>query len=318
MSKLKISAVIPAYNSGEYIAEAINSILSQTHPVDEIIVIDDGSTDNTEAVIRGLHADIVYFRQVNQGPSAARNQGIKLAQGDWIAFLDADDQWVPDKIARQLANLERYPELRLLTADMREIDKQGVLLTDSALAKHKLLDEFQQLAGAPLPNAATALLRKNFIPPSTVLVWREALLDAGLFNENIRFGEDLELWVKIAAKYPINCLPEILILRRLHGNNATQNILGMLEDLVKVMRSLKNTIPNELANQHCNPDRLIADSLADLGYWHFSQANYQKARAAFWESVKAKISGRALLYLIASWLPPSVISGIKAIKNSSS
>ncbi len=311
---MKITAVIPSYNNADFIADAINSILRQTQPVDEIIVIDDGSTDNTEQIVQALSADIIYFKQENRGPSAARNQGIKLAKGDWIAFLDADDQWVQNKIETQLGNLERYPELRLLTADMTEIDKHGQVLTKSALAKHNLFDGFQRLNGGPIPNALTALLEKNFIPPSTVLVFREILFETGLFNENIRFGEDLELWAKIAAKYPINCLPESLALRRLHGNNATQNILRMLEDLVKVLRSLKSNVRNELASQGCNIDMLIANSLTNLGYWYFSQARYKEARTAFLSSLNERITTRAILYLFSSCLPHTFILGIKAVK----
>jgi glycosyltransferase involved in cell wall biosynthesis len=311
---MKISAVIPAYNSAEFIADAIHSILGQTCPVDEIIVVDDGSSDETGRIVGGLPGNIRYHRQDNQGPSAARNQGIKMAQGDWIAFLDADDQWTPDKIEKQLATLERYPELHLIAGDMTEIDTGNRLLTASVLAKHRLLERFQALRGQPVANALAALISKNFIPTGTVLARRDTVLAAGLFNEAIRFGEDLELWAKIAAKHPITCLPDILMRRRQHGNNATQLTGRMLEDLVKVMQSLESGIATELRHQGLNPDQLVARGFADLGYWYFSAADYGKARSAFVASLRASINRRAALYLLSTCLPPALIKAVKTLK----
>ena len=311
---MKISAVIPAYNSTGFIADAINSILKQTHPVDEIIVIDDGSSDNTEQVVCNLPGNIRYQKQSNQGPSAARNLGIKAAQGDWIAFLDADDQWTPDKIEQQLITLRRYPELHLIAGDMEEIDNQNNCLTPSVLAKHHLLQGFQALDGQPVPNALASLLSKNFIPTGTVLVRRDTLLEVGLFNQSIRFGEDLELWAKIAALYPITCLPVVLMLRRQHGNNATQMTGLLLQDLVKVMKSLRNSNATQLKTQNLDPDRLVAGSLADLGYWYFSQSEYDKARAAFLDSLREAINQRAAIYFLSACLPQNLITGIKSIK----
>ena len=311
---MKISAVIPAYNSADFIADAIASIVKQTHPVDEIIIVDDGSADNTEQVVQGIFGAIRYYKQANQGPSAARNQGVKMAGGDWIAFLDADDQWTPDKIEKQLAALARYPELQLIAGDMAEIDSQNRLLTPSVLDKHQLLQDFRQLGGQPMPHALTALLRKNFIPTGTVLVRRDVVLAAGLFNESIRFGEDLELWAKIAARHAITCLPQILMLRRLHGNNATQLTGRMLADLVKVMQSLSDAIPAELKQQGLNPRRLVAGSYADLGYWYFSVNDYSAARSALRASLRAAVNRRAALYLLSACLPPSWVTGIKSIK----
>jgi glycosyltransferase involved in cell wall biosynthesis len=311
---MKISAVIPAYNSADFIADAIDSILKQTHPVDEIIVIDDGSSDNTEQIVCNLPGNIHYHKQTNQGPSAARNGGIKIAQGDWIAFLDADDQWTSDKIERQLATFKRYPELHLIAGDMQEIDNQNNCLTASVLAKHHLLQGFQELDGQPVPNALASLISKNFIPTGTVLVRRDTLYAVGLFNEAIRFGEDLELWAKIAARHSITCLPVVLMLRRQHGNNATQLTDRLLQDLVKVMKSLRNSIATQLKAQELNADQLVAGSLADLGYWYFSQTEYSKARTAFLGSLREAINRRAALYFLSACLPHSLVTGIKSIK----
>ncbi|OAI18599.1 MULTISPECIES: glycosyltransferase family 2 protein [Methylomonas] len=311
---MKISAVIPAYNNAAFLRAAIASVRNQSHQVDEIIVVDDGSVDNTETVIADLGSDIVYHRQDNQGPSAARNQGISLANGDWIAFLDADDQWTPDKIAKQLQVLQTHPALRLIAGDMAEIDTDNRLLTASVLDKHGLSEKFSQLAGAPVPNALAALVAKNFIPTGTVLVSKAALYEACLFNPTIRFGEDLELWAKIAAKHPISCLPDTLMLRRQHGNNATQASERMLVDLTRVMDSLARQIGPELRAQGVSPDDLVSRAFWTLGYWYFNNGARTDARSAFRSSLTRKANAPALLYLIASQLTPGAIAAVRAVK----
>lgn len=311
---MRISAVIPAYNAESFIRQALESIQHQTRPIDEIIVVDDGSTDNTEALIHAMAPDAIYLRQKNQGPSAARNRAIEAASGDWIAFLDADDQWTPEKTATQLAVLARHPTLCLIAADMTEIDTLGKQLTPSVLAKHQQQAFFQALDGAPIPKALSILVKKNFIPTGTVLVKREVLIEAACFSPDIRFGEDLELWAKIACHHPITCLPKQLMHRRQHGANATQNTGPMLADLVKVMRSIGTYGATQLQQQGIDPATLIAAAIADLGYWQFSQASYREARRTFFRSLKTHINKRALFYAIVCLLPNKLIKEGKALK----
>ena len=313
---MKISAIIPAYNSQDFILDAIKSIQNQTHPIDEIIVIDDGSTDNTQQLIQSQTKNIIYLKQDNQGPSAARNAGIKLAKGDWIAFLDADDQWTSDRIEKQLDALSLSPELHLLAGDMQEIDLDNKVITQSVLAKHSLLEPFQINQSRPIHNALAQLVTKNFIPTGTVLVKRSTVLEAGLFNINIRFGEDLELWAKIAAKHPITCLPEILMLRRLHQQNATNATAAMLVDLVNVMQSISLYANDSLSKQNINSYKLMADTWNNLAYWHFVNHDYQQAKLAFWNALNNKINKRSIIYLTACLLPKGLINSIRKLKGS--
>ncbi len=313
---MKISAIIPAYNSAAFIHDAIDSVLSQTYSVDEIIVVDDGSNDKTANVIRGLGQDIIYLRQENQGPSAARNLGIEKAVGDWIAFLDADDQWTPEKTEEQLSALKKHPELRLIASDMAEIDKKSSTITATSLGKHHLLEYFQQLDGKPLPDALAALMTKNFIPTGTVLVERQTLLAAGLFNRNIRFGEDLELWAKIASRQFVTCLPKVHMLRRQHDDNATGSTLPMLLDLVNVTRSVREAAEKTLKSQGLNADKLVANALWDLGYWYFSHDDFAHARRAFSASLKEQPSKRALTYHLLCSLPAGLTRKLRKAKQS--
>jgi glycosyltransferase involved in cell wall biosynthesis len=311
---MQISVVIPAYNSAAFIADAITSIQKQSYPVFEIIVIDDGSSDDTLAVVKSLPGTILYHKQDNKGPAAARNQGIRLASGLWVAFLDADDQWTPDKIKKQLAILARFPELHLIAGDMSEIAQDDTVLTASVLDKHGLLDGYLKDQGRPITNALGMLLSKNFIPTGTVLVRKETLIAVGMFNEVIHFGEDLELWARISAYYPMTCLPEILMLRRLHSNNATYETASMLTDKVKVMKSLRQCIALPLKLQGMNPDRLVAEAIADVAYWYFNLKEYKKSRWASLASLRESLNSRALVYGLAACLPASFLMLLKQIK----
>ena len=309
-----ISAVIPVYNSAAFIPQAVASINAQSCRVDEIIIVDDGSTDNTEAIVRGLGDNIRYIRQDNRGPSAARNTGIQAARGDMIAFLDADDQWTPDKIEHQLTVMQHNNSLALVAGDMAEINLQDKVTVPSVLNKHSLRGLFADLAGAPLPNALSLLMRTNFIPTGTVLARRSSLLNAGGFNENIRYGEDLELWARIAANEAITCLPEVMMLRRQHDHNATRSMEPLLEDLVKVASSVRSWGARHISRQGGNPDLLVAEALNNLGYWQFSSGQFATARQSFKHSLREKFTARALLYRSLCIMPASLIRNLRNLK----
>lgn len=310
---LQISAVIPTYNNAAFIKDAVLSILHQTVPAAEIIIVDDGSTDNTQQIIQQLDGNIHYIRQQNRGPSAARNVGIKAAKGEWIAFLDADDQWTKDKLEKQIQALHNSPELKLIAGDMSEINIDNQVLEASVLNKHHFLDKFSALNGQPIPDAFIELLRKNFIPTGTVLIKKDILLEAGLFNDSIRYGEDLELWAKVASQHPITCLPEVLMLRRQHGSNSTQSAEPMLTDLIKVMESVKSYTDKQHVQSY-NPDQHIADALNNLGYWYFNNHQFSKAQNIFHRSLKILPTRRALLYLIIGLLPNRLVIKLRTIK----
>ena len=309
-----ISAVIPAYNSALFIADAISSIRSQTCPVDEIIVVDDGSIDNTSEVIRQAGSDIRYIHQDNAGPSSARNRGIDSASGDLIAFLDADDQWTPRRIEKQMDVMRDNSGIALVAGDMAEIDSQGKIIVPTVLGKHSMLDFFQDLGGLPIPNALALLMEINFIPTGSVLAKKSVLLATGCFNTELRYGEDLELWGRIAVNHAITCLPEVLMLRRQHGNNATQSMGPLLGDLVKVAESARSWGRASLLQSGVDPDRLVAQAWANLGYWHFTSRHLPHAHAAFFSSLREKFTSRAAFYASISLLPENVVNFMRLVK----
>ena len=309
-----IAAVIPTYNCAKYLEEAVSSVRAQTVPVQQIIIVDDGSMDGTDNVVSRLGADICYLKQQNAGPSAARNAGVQAANAEWVGFLDADDVWFPEKSARQLKLLEKCADLALIATDREEIDGDGAVIVRSLFERHGLLPYFQQLAGDPIPGALARLVKKNFIPTSSVMVKRQVVDELGGFNTDIRFSEDLELWGRIAAYHPIACLPDVLTQYRRHGDNAVTKTEKMLSGSIQTMRSLRLNCCEALLAEGCDPNRLVAEHLAALGYFYFDQGRPEIARPSFVESLSEKPTARALLYLLAAHFPARALSAMRSIK----
>lgn len=180
-----VSVVIPTYNSAAWLCEAIDSVLAQTAPPRQIIVIDDGSTDQTASVIERYAGRIEYVRQANQGVSAARNHGLRLAREEYVAFLDADDVWHPAKLQMQLETMHAVSDLVLLGT--RSFDWP--------------CDFMPRAVGCPLLNRVTwkQLVVKNRLVTSSVLARRDALKEAGFFDTALQGPEDRDMWLRLAT-----------------------------------------------------------------------------------------------------------------------
>lgn len=185
-SKPQVTIIIPCYNCERYVQEAINSILSQTYKNYEIVVIDDGSTDQTSACLEPYHDRIRYVYQSNQGVSAARNYGIQLAQGELVAFLDADDYFLPDKLEAQTAVFEANPNFGIVHSGWRRVDHNGRWLTD--------VEPWHEV---PKLNLESWLLWKPVLP-SAMMFRRDWLQKAGGFDPSFPQSEDTELILRLA------------------------------------------------------------------------------------------------------------------------
>lgn len=189
---MRISVVIPAYNAARFLPRCLASVLAQTHSAEEILVVDDGSTDDTAAVASSFGGVRVLSRS-NGGLSAARNTGIQSATGDWIALLDADDLWAPEKLAAQAERVR--PDTVLVYTGIRVFGEDGV----------------HQVCTAMDPAEARKALRyRNPITPSSVIARREALLRDGGFREDLRACEDWEMWVRLQRGGDFSAVPEAL------------------------------------------------------------------------------------------------------------
>jgi glycosyltransferase involved in cell wall biosynthesis len=200
---MKISAVIPAYNSEATIARAIDSVLAQTRSADEIIVVDDGSTDRTAEVIGSYGDKVILIRQENAGASVARNTGIEAATGEWIAFLDADDEWLPEKLKLQSEHLTRHPDLKWTTANFYRChcDRNHQYVPDMSES---------QVQGRK-KNAVSNEIFADYLViypdgvkghTDTMLIRRDLLIEAGLFFSGQKRMNDIDMFFRIAFIEP--------------------------------------------------------------------------------------------------------------------
>jgi glycosyltransferase involved in cell wall biosynthesis len=208
-----VSVVIPAFNAEAFIGECIGSALSQTYPQVEVIVVDDGSTDATASVVARFGTAVRCLRQANARQAAARNAGIKAASGEFVAFLDADDVWRPEKLERQLALFEERPELGLVYCSVEEIDPHGkpLGLRRAALRGRAGKEILLGRAG-------------NGICGSTPVVPRRVFDLVGDFDVTLPPCEDMEFFWRVADRLPIDFVDEPLVGYRVHAGNAHKNL----------------------------------------------------------------------------------------------
>jgi glycosyltransferase involved in cell wall biosynthesis len=219
-----VSVLIPVYNGAEFVSTAISSALNQRNIEVEVIVIDDGSTDATPAVLASFGDRIRVLRQSNAGHVKARNNGAKIAQGDWLAFLDADDDWLPDKLAKQLARVEGSIGM-VYTERMNfgETDR----VTGNQSDTQELLDGdiFEQL-----------LVQGNFVTVSSVIIRKSIYEQLGGFEESLLVCEDWDMWLRYTAQGGlVGVVREPLTRYRWHPGAMTRNLQRMLEGRLKVV-----------------------------------------------------------------------------------
>lgn len=206
---MPISVIIPVFNRPNEILCSVNSVMSQSHAVDELIIVDDGSTDNTATVISDLQLTypsiIKIITQTNKGVSAARNAGINLAKGEWLAFLDSDDEWLPNKISTFLEHIKEQTDCQLFHSEEIWI-RHGVRV--NAMKKHKKRGGLIYQHCLPL----------CVISPSACVIKKSLLTDVGLFDENLPACEDYDLWLRICHNTPV-CFSEEPLIKKYGGHD---------------------------------------------------------------------------------------------------
>jgi len=250
-----VSVVIPTYNYGQYVCDAIDSALGQSYPHIEVIVVDDGSTDDTQEKVKKYGDKIRYIYKNNAGLSVARNTGIQEAKGGYIAFLDSDDIWNKDKIEKQMAVMKKNG-FGLVGCSVRQIDEEGRSLGEVAYKNYDDQDEFFR-----------KLLEKNVVSGgSGALVRKECFSSLGMFDETLKSAEDWDMWLRIAPKYKITVVEEPLVSVRVGQNNMSsiKNVDKMLQAELQVLEKQFNS------NERLRNDAVLKKSV--LSYRYFCAA----------------------------------------------
>ena len=202
-----VSVIIPTYNRAWSLPAAIDSVLAQDYQPFELIVIDDGSSDNTPFLLSAYKHQIKTVRQENAGVSAARNTGIDTAAGDFLAFLDSDDRWLPQKLARQVDFFRRHPDALICQTEELWV-RNGVRVNPKKRHQKRSGDIF-------VPSLSLCL-----VSPSAVMLKRKLLDEIGRFDENLPACEDYDLWLRVSARHPVYLLDDPLIIK--HGGHPDQ------------------------------------------------------------------------------------------------
>jgi glycosyltransferase involved in cell wall biosynthesis len=303
--KPRVSVVIPAHNAERFIAEALDGVFAQSLRPAEVIVVDDGSNDGTEQVIRSYrftedrantycnrikklaaedisavsgegHVDVVYQSQKKRGPAAARNEGIHSANGNFIAFLDADDFWLPHCLRKLMDCLEEENRAVLAYAD-------GLNFNDVSGTLGSAFSQQSEVRTGLIDDPFQHFIFGNRILTGAVLVRRECIEDVGGFDERIRYGEDQELWLRLALMGPFVCEPSIVMLRRWHEENISNEREGLFyESGIHFLESLWCRYGDRIANAGVNMAHVLRLARRHMAYWHYTRGQYVRALRSLW------------------------------------
>ena len=238
MSSPRISAIIPTFNRAHLLPRAVDSILSQTLPPHSVIIVDDGSTDGTEKLIKKNYPEIKYLKQDNLGVSAARNAGITATSCEWLAFLDSDDEWLPEKLARQIEVLNLAPAMKICHSDEIWI-RNGKRV--NPLKKHSKSGGWMFKKALPI----------CCISPSSAMIHRSVFDNVGLFEESLPACEDYDLWLRVTSSYPVLYISEKLVVKHGgHQNQLSEKYWGMDRFRIQALENI--ILSGNLSDENLN------------------------------------------------------------------
>lgn len=307
-----ISVIIPTYNSAKWICDAVDSVINQTYKNIEIIVVDDGSTDNTASLLNNKYGNtILYIYQENSGPSKARNTGIVNAKGKYVQFLDADDILLPNKITLQVQCLESNPEYSAVYSDFEYlVEKGGLIVTVSSPKYFKESYATGDIFGR--------FLNGNFIVCHSLLLKLEDIKLVGLFNENLNACEDFDLWLRMAAhEHKFFFLDNVLLQYRNTPDSLSSNNTKLINGSIYAVRNIRNYLKSKMSLTKAK-DVEIKTSLSTF---------HSHAAYSYFKDNKLFLSAINVVYAICYsparikeiyWCMCSAMQSKKNLKNSSS
>ena len=297
-----VSVIIPAYNAAKFIGEALNSVFDQTFTSYEVIVVNDGSldTEDLERELKHYQERLRYIKQENHGAAAARNTGLRAATGEFVAFLDADDTWLPNFLEKQIEFLKSS------NADLVYAD--ALLSGESPLAGRTFM-QMEPSRGKVTPEN---LLATNVtVLTSTVVARKKPIVEVGLFDETFRRGQDFDLWLRLAkAGAHIAYQREVLADHRIVETGLSGNILSQLKRTLAVLEAIKSrgglTASEDVALK-VNLNRTLRDLAVENGKEKLLQKDYAGALECFEEAKKSRFSWKVILVCLALRIAPETL-----------
>lgn len=335
MNNPLVSVIIPAYKCESVISSAIESVLSQTYENFELIVVDDGSPDNTASVTKKYQNRINYVYQENGGVSKARNTGIGMSKGEYVAFLDADDKWEKSKLELQMKFLKDHPDVKFVFCSFWNT-KNGKVVSDKNYKDtfnffkeynydmddiFKFSSYYEQDSDKVKyywGNIYDYLFLGNMILPSSVVVKKDSLIYSGLFNENFRVAEETELFLKYSTRNTMGFIKYPLVYYEVPDSN---NLSGK-SNLEKLMKNaLRIQIDSYISNgnRHRKTSYFyfkgISITYSRLAYYYISEYNYRESRRYALYAIKScKYNMKAYMVWLISFSPKPFLENIARLK----
>jgi len=305
----KVSIIIPLYGGAAFIRATLQSALGQTYPNIEVVVVNDGSPDNSEQVAEDLLRvkRVVYVKQRNQGVAAARNTGIRAATGELVAFLDQDDLWAPDKLELQVRHFAAHPEVGLLHGNVRFIDKAG----DPIREREDRWDAHARLAvGCCFP----VLFEQNRLAMLTVCMRRACFDAVGPFREDLAGVDDYEYWLRLSRRFAFAHLDRTLAFYRLHGAN--DSVVNWLPQELMTLQSIEDLLARSPeARAELRPgqeSRRVFDLSRAIGHAYYRRNMHAEARPYLLKALRCRpFAGGAYAELAMGSLPPRVRAALR-------
>lgn len=293
----KVSVIMPCYNNGAFVRQAVDSVLQQDYPNIELIVVDDGSKDNSLEVLASYGDRIRVIVQPNQGPAAARNNGIRHATGDYIAFLDSDDLWLPGKLSAQLEFLQTNPDFIACFCSWSVWDGSEMPAVNQPTADQRLALQQDRSGWLYLP-----LLDDSVIHTISIVIKKQIVDTVGFFNEEFRVGEDHDYWLRLSRLGKIAKLKTLYALYRANLQSTTNKVHAKNYSLLVLQAAVEkyglcdpegNCLPESIYQQYAARRHFM------YGYQSFWAGHKDKAKQSFLGSLKTrKYAFKSLIYLL--------------------
>jgi len=309
-----VSVIIPTYNTAQYICESIDSVLSQSYKDYEIIVVDDGSTDNTKEFLKPYMGQIRYIFQENRGRAGARNTGIRTARGKYIAFLDSDDLWTPGKLEKQVEIMQGNENIDFLFGDKQRFSDDGTIVTSSMFAKRGYGPEF---FGDSLyvRDPYRKLLNEPFIPTGTVIMKRECFDRTGLFDEAI-YAEDWEFWLRSALFNNMAYSTELWELERDREGSGSKYLKSVYLSNIAALEKHEREFKDILLKLNIDLNSKLREIYRNTGYLLLLTHDKLLARECLKKSLLRGFQARTFFYWLSTFVGMAYVKAIQRFRES--